>query len=72
MFASAVLFVIFLIISLAADDPGPLAVPFFVFSAGHHFRTALRQNEPVEDASAYEPDVHSFRMAKEKVVEGLV
>lgn len=34
MFASAVLFVIFLIISLAADDPGPLAVPFFVFFAG--------------------------------------
>ena len=34
IFVSAVLFVIFLVISLAADEPGPLVIPFFVFFAG--------------------------------------
>jgi hypothetical protein len=34
MFASAVLFVIFLIIALAADEGGPLVIPFFVFFVG--------------------------------------
>ena len=34
IFASAVLFVIFLLVSLAADDPGPLVIPFFVFFVG--------------------------------------
>ena len=34
IFASAVLFVIFLLVSLAADDPGPLVIPSFVFFVG--------------------------------------
>ena len=34
MFVSAVLFVIFLIISLAVDDGGPMVIPFFVFFVG--------------------------------------
>lgn len=34
MFASAVLFVIFLIISIAVDEGGPLVIPFFVFFVG--------------------------------------
>ena len=34
MFASAVLFVIFLIISLAFEEVGPMVIPFFVFFVG--------------------------------------
>ncbi|HEY5883789.1 MAG TPA: hypothetical protein VIT88_03840 [Pyrinomonadaceae bacterium] len=34
MFVSAVLFVIFLIISLAVDEGGPMVIPFFVFFVG--------------------------------------
>lgn len=34
MFASAVLFVIFLIISLVAEEGGPMVIPFFVFFVG--------------------------------------
>ncbi|HKO61758.1 MAG TPA: hypothetical protein VJV03_11405, partial [Pyrinomonadaceae bacterium] len=34
MFASAVLFVIFLIVAIAADEGGPLVIPFFVFFVG--------------------------------------
>ena len=34
MFASGVLFVIFLIISIAVDDGGPMVIPFFVLFVG--------------------------------------
>lgn len=34
MFFSAVLFIIFLVISVAAEEPGPMVVPFTVFFVG--------------------------------------